>query len=105
MLSIVIINNMRIIYIVALLAVLLISIIVSGALLFGILNILGVKKAGFVQTVLASLLAVSVFTLFIAALCSPYAKIENMAPWWGFDKASAINAGAYTDEFANQSVI
>ncbi len=83
------------------------EIIVAGGILvlFGILNILGVKKAGFVQTVLASLLAVSVFTLFIAALCSPYAKIENMAPWWGFDKASAINAGAYADEFANQSVI
>ena len=46
------------------------EIILASAILilFGVLNILGVKKAGFVQTVLASLLIISVFTLFISAL-------------------------------------
>lgn len=39
-------------------------------ILFGWLNIIGVKKAGFVQTVLSLLLVICVFTLFIAALVS-----------------------------------
>lgn len=64
-------------------------------ILFGLLNIWGVKKAGIVQTVLAGLLIVSVFTLFVAALFSPYATLENMSPIWGFDKAEAITAGGY----------
>lgn len=64
-------------------------------ILFGLLNIWGVKKAGYVQTVLASLLIVSVFTLFVSALVSPYATLENMSPIWGFDKSSAITAGGY----------
>ena len=83
------------------------EILVAGGILilFGVLNILGVKKAGYVQTVLATLLIVCVFTLFIAALCSPYAKLENMLPWWGFDKSAAKEAGAYSDDFANQSWI
>ena len=34
-------------------------------ILFGILNILGVKKAGIVQTILAALLGISVVTLTI----------------------------------------
>lgn len=73
------------------------EIILASAILilFGVLNILGVKKAGIVQTVLASLLIVSVFTLFIAALFSSHATIENMAPIWGFDKSAAIEAGGY----------
>ena len=52
-------------------------------ILFGILNILGVKKAGFIQTILAFLLVISVMTLFITALFSTHATVENMAPWWG----------------------
>ena len=74
-------------------------------ILFGILNILGVKKAGFVQTVLASLLAICAFTLFISGLVSAKAKGINMEPIWGFDKASAIAASATTasiNEFAHQ---
>ena len=67
-------------------------------ILFGWLNILGVKKAGFVQTVLSTLLVVCVFTLFIAALVSAKAKGVNMAPVWGFDKAAAMEAGATTSE-------
>lgn len=63
-------------------------------ILFGWLNIIGVKKAGFVQTILASLLAVSIFTLSIAALVSSKANLANMQPIWGFDKAAAMAAAA-----------
>jgi len=76
----------------------------SILILFGVLNILGVKKAGFIQTVLAATLAVCAFTLFFAALFSPKAKAINMYPLWGFDKAKAITAGATTEninEFAH----
>ena len=71
----------------------------SILILFAVLNLLGVKKAGFVQTVLATLLVFSVFTLTIAAICSPKTNLENMAPLWGFDKTGAVAAatnGAYT---------
>ena len=63
-------------------------------ILFGWLNIIGVRKAGFVQTVLASLLAVSIFTLSISALISDKASVMNMQPVWGFDKAQAMAAAA-----------
>lgn len=69
-------------------------------ILFAILNMLGVKKAGYVQTVLAVLLVGSVLTLTVAAICSPKTNLENMAPIWGFDKSGAVAAatnGAYTD--------
>ena len=62
--------------------------------LFGVLNILGVRKAGFIQTVLAVLLAVSAFTLCAAGIISAKANGINMEPVWGFDKAAAIAAGA-----------
>ena len=68
----------------------------SILILFGILNILGVKKAGFVQTILASLLAICAITLCIAGLVSAKAKGINMQPIWGFDKKAAIEAGATT---------
>ncbi len=67
-------------------------------LLLGYLNILGVKKAGFVQTVLSSLLVVCVFTLFVAALFSAKAKAVNLEPIWGFQKSAAMAAGATTAE-------
>ncbi len=73
-------------------------------ILFGILNIIGVKKAGFVQTVLAATLAVCAFTLCIAGVFSAKAKGINMAPIWGFDKKAAIAANATTaniGEFAH----
>ena len=66
----------------------------SILILFGVLNIMGVKKAAFIQTVLASLLALSVFTLTISALFSPAASAANMTPVWGFDKAAAMAASA-----------
>lgn len=84
------------------------EIILASAILilFGVLNIMGVKKAGIVQTVLAALLAVSVFALTIAALFSSKTSLSNLSPLWGFDKASAISSmsnGTYNsiDEFAH----
>lgn len=75
--------------------------------LFGILNILGVEKAGIVQTILAALLGGSVLTLMIAALISSKATLGNMAPWWGFNKSDALAAvanGSYStiDPFVRQ---
>lgn len=74
----------------------------SGILiLFGILNILGVKKAGFVQTILAILLATCAFTLCIAGIVSAKAKGINMEPLWGFDKAAAMAANATTENIGS----
>ena len=73
-------------------------------ILFGYLNIIGVQKAAFVQTILSSLLVICVFTLFVAALISSKAQGINMQPVWGFDKAAAIAANATTEninEFAH----
>ena len=69
----------------------------SILILFGYLNIIGVKKAGFVQTILSTLLITCVFTLFVSALVSSKAKGINMQPLWGFDKAAAMKAGATTE--------
>lgn len=74
-------------------------------ILFGILNILGVEKAGVIQTILAALLGGSVLILTIAALVSSKATFANMEPWWGFNKTEAMAAlanGTYTsaDTFA-----
>ena len=70
-------------------------------ILFGILNIVGVKKAGFVQTVLASLLAICAFTLCIAGLVSAKANGINMEPIWGFDKEAAMAAKATTENIGD----
>ena len=59
---------------------------------------IGVKKAGIVQTILSSLLVTCVFVLFVSALISSKANGVNMAPIWGFDKAAAVAAGATTTE-------
>ena len=66
-------------------------------ILFGVMNILGVKKAGFIQTVLAVTLAVCAFTLCISGLISAKAQGINMEPVWGFDKSAAMAAGATTE--------
>lgn len=74
-------------------------------ILFGVLNILGVKKAAFIQTVLAVLLVGSALTLCISGLISAKAQGINMAPIWGFDKAAAMAANATTsniDAFAHK---
>ena len=65
--------------------------------LFGWLNIIGVKKAGAVQAVLTVMLAVSVFTLTITALFSPVATWENVQMGWGFDRQAALAAGVFGD--------
>lgn len=75
-------------------------------ILFGLLNILGVKKAGVVQVVLAGMLVLSVITLTVAALFSSAVSLDHLPPLWGFDKAAAVEAatnGAYhsVDEFAH----
>lgn len=71
-------------------------------ILFGYLNIVGVKVAGFVQTILAGGLIVCAFTLCGAGLISAKANGINMEPIWGFDKAAmlAAGAGANVDDFA-----
>ena len=79
----------------------------SILLLFGYLNIIGVRKAAFVQSVLSSLLIICVFTLFIASLISPKSSIVNLHPIWGFDKQAALAANATTetiDQFARKDV-
>ncbi len=65
-------------------------------LLFGYLNIIGVHKAAFIQTVLSVLLVVCVFALFLGAIFNSKAQSVNMQPIWGFDKSDAIAAGATT---------
>ena len=65
-------------------------------ILFGYLNIIGVQKAAFVQTILSTLLVVCAFTFFVAGLVSSKAKGINMEPVWGFDKSAAMAAGATT---------
>lgn len=73
-------------------------------ILFGILNILGVKKAGFIQTILSSMLAGCVFILTISAIFSDKATLLNMEPMWGFDRAAALAAqatGESIDAFAH----
>ena len=65
-------------------------------ILFGWLNMIGVRKAGIVQTILSSLLVTCVFVLFLSAVFSAKAKGVNMRPIWGFDKAAAKAAGAVT---------
>lgn len=74
-------------------------------ILFGYLNIIGVEKAGFVQTILSTLLITSVFSLAIAGAISAKENAINLAPLWGFDKTAAMAAGATTetiDAFAHK---
>ena len=75
-------------------------------IIFGILNILGVEKAGVIQTILAVLLGGSVLILTVAALVSSKATFANMEPWWGFNKTESLTAlvnGTYSsaDSFAH----
>ncbi|MCF0237479.1 MAG: APC family permease [Sphaerochaetaceae bacterium] len=61
---------------------------------FGFLNLRGVKKAAIVQTILSSLLVISVLILTIGALISTKATVKNMYPLWGFSKSRAIEDAA-----------
>ena len=69
--------------------------------IFAVVNILGVKKAGIVQTVLSGLLVVSVFTLAVSAVLSSNAQGINLEPIWGFDKSAAVAAGATTENISD----
>ncbi len=69
-------------------------------LLFGYLNIIGVHKAAFVQTVLSVLLVVCVFSLFLGALFSPKAKSINIEPIWGFNKTAAMADGVTSGDIS-----
>lgn len=55
-------------------------------ILFAVINMLGTKKAGIVQTILAVLLGSTVIVLVIAALASPLTKWSNMGNIWGYFK-------------------
>ena len=78
------------------------GILIAGfiLILFGVLNILGVRKAAIVQTILASLLITCAFTLFIACIVSSKSSGVNLEPIWGFDKAAVKEAGVYTESMA-----
>ena len=68
-------------------------------ILFGVLNILGVKKAGGVQIVLASLLAICAFTLCISCIVSAGKHGIDWKLAWGFDKEAALKAAG--DKLSN----
>ncbi len=78
---------------------------VSILILFGILNIIGVKKAGFIQFLLAGLLVLSASILCISALISSKASFINFDPIWGFNKTELIKTGFYSDSMANQNYL
>ena len=55
-------------------------------ILFAVINMLGTKKAGIVQTILAVLLASTVLILVISALASPLTSWDNIGSLWGYFK-------------------
>ena len=60
---------------------------------FAILNILGVEKAGFIQKVLAITLATCAFTLCCAGIITGIKKGTHFNPVWGFDKTVLADSG------------
>jgi len=70
-------------------------------ILFAILNICGVKKAGIIQTILSTLLVTSVLVLTVSALVSAKTTGINMEPIWGFDKNAVLAAGASGEEISD----
>lgn len=69
--------------------------------LLGYLNIIGVRKAAVVQTVLSSLLVICAVFLCLAGVFSAKAQGIHMEPIWGFDKAAAAAGGATAENIAN----
>ena len=55
-------------------------------ILFAVINMLGTKKAGIVQTALAILLALSVIILVVATIASPKTNWDNIGPLWGYNE-------------------
>lgn len=87
------------------------EILVASAILviFGTLNIRGVKIAGIVQTVLTVSLVLSVIVLTIAAVANPLVSKENLEPLWGFDKVNATldyqkGTSVSIDQYVNDDV-
>lgn len=68
--------------------------------LFGWLNIIGVRKAAVVQTVLSLLLIICTVTLCITGLVSAKTNGINMQPIWGFDKNALMAGNNITAEVA-----
>lgn len=71
-----------------------------GEILFALLvlaifytfNVVNVKVASNIQTILAFLLVTSIVVLTIGAILSPYSDLNNFNPLWGFDKDAAVDA-------------
>lgn len=80
-------------------------------ILFAVINMLGTKKAGIVQTVLAVMLALTVITLVIATIASPKANWDNIGPLWGFKDTETLllpkdgGVGASTAILATLAVV
>ena len=55
-------------------------------ILFAVINMLGTKKAGVVQTILAVLLGATVIVLVVASIASPLTNWENIGSIWGYFK-------------------
>jgi len=60
-------------------------------ILFAVINLLGTKKAGIVQTILAVLLGTTVLILVIAAIASPKTSWDNIGSVWGYFKLDKNN--------------
>ena len=68
--------------------------------LFGYLNIIGVQKAGFIQTILVVILVSAVTVLCVSAIVSSKTVASNMEPIWGFNKNQLIEDGAAAADVA-----
>lgn len=62
-------------------------------ILFAVINMLGTKKAGIIQTILAVMLGGTVLVLVIAAIFSPATNWSNIGPIWGYFKMPELPAG------------
>ena len=62
-------------------------------ILFAVINMLGTKKAGIVQTILAVLLGGTVLVLVIASIFSPATNWSNIGPIWGYIKMPEVPGG------------
>lgn len=72
--------------------------------IFGVLNIMGVKKAAVIQTILASLLGLCAGTLFVSGLVYAIKNGIDFRLIWGFDKSGFLASGesiASVDKFAH----
>lgn len=73
--------------------------------LFAILNIIGVEKAGFVQKVLAVLLVGSAVTLCVSGIIFGINNGVNFKPIWGFDLSALKESGSYNPDMAKTNIL